>query len=60
MGRYGPFTALPTSATDIPAEDAGLGEVDLLAPALAVLALLACIGAAFGAGYALLRGRDVH
>jgi len=34
--------------------------VDLLAPALAVLALLGWIGAAFAAGYALLRGRDVH
>ena len=60
VGRYGPFTALPTAAADIPAEDAGLGDVDLLAPALAVLALLAWIGAAFAGGYALLRGRDVH
>jgi hypothetical protein len=60
VGRYGPFTALPTAVAEIPAEDAGLGEVDLLAPALAVLALLAWVGSAFAAGYALLRGRDVH
>jgi hypothetical protein len=60
VGWYGPFTALPTAAADIPPEDAGLGEVDVLAPALAVLALLGWIGAAFAAGYALPRGRDVH
>ena len=48
------------AAADIPAEDAGLGDVELLSPALAVLAMLAWIGAAFAAGYALLRGRDVH
>jgi ABC-2 type transport system permease protein len=59
-GRFGPFTALPTAVAGIPAEDAGLGEVDLLAPALAALTLLAWIGAAFAAGYALLRRRDVH
>jgi ABC-2 type transport system permease protein len=60
VGRFGPFTALPTAVADIPAEDAGLGEVDLLAPSLAVLVLLGWIGAAFAAGYALLRSRDVH
>jgi DNA-binding CsgD family transcriptional regulator len=42
------------------AEDAGLGDVDLVAPGLAALAMLAWIGAAFAGGYALLRGRDVH
>lgn len=55
VGRYGPFTALPMAAAD-----AGLGDVDLLAPKLAALAMLAWSGAAFAAGYALLRGRDVH
>jgi ABC-2 type transport system permease protein len=60
VGRFGPFVALSTGASGIPAEDAGLGEVDLLDPALAALALLAWIGAAFAAGYALLRRRDVH
>jgi ABC-2 type transport system permease protein len=60
VGRFGPFTALPTAVAGIPAEDAGLGEVDLLAPGLAALVLLAWIGAAFAAGYAMLRGRDVH
>jgi len=60
VGRYGPFSALPTAAAGISADEAGLGGVDLLAPGLAVLALLAWIGAAFAAGYALLQSRDVH
>jgi ABC-2 type transport system permease protein len=60
VGRFGPFSALPTSLSGIPAEDAGLGEVDLLAPGLAALTMMAWIGAAFAAGYTLLRGRDVH
>jgi ABC-2 type transport system permease protein len=60
VGRFGPFSALPTSLSGIPAEDAGLGEVDLLAPGLAALTMMAWIGAAFAAGHALLRGRDVH
>jgi hypothetical protein len=60
VGRFGPFSALPTALTGIPAEDAGLGDVDLLAPGAAGLVMLAWIGAAFAAGYALLRARDVH
>jgi ABC-2 type transport system permease protein len=60
VGRFAPFSALPTSLSGISAEDAGLGEVDLLAPGLAALVMMAWIGAAFTAGYALLRGRDVH
>jgi hypothetical protein len=60
VGRFGPFSALPTSLSGIPAEDAGLGEIDLLAPVLAALTMMAWIGAAFAGGYALLRGRDVH
>jgi ABC-2 type transport system permease protein len=61
VGRYGPFSALPTAITGIPASDAGLGdEVDLLAPGLAALALLAWIGAVFGVAAALLRRRDLN
>jgi ABC-2 type transport system permease protein len=60
VGRFGPFSALPTALTGIPAEDAGLGDVDLLAPGLAALVMMAWISAAFAAGYALLRARDVH
>jgi ABC-2 type transport system permease protein len=60
VGRFGPFVALSTGVSNIPPEDAGLGEVDLLDPGLAALALLAWIAAAFAAGAALLRRRDVH
>jgi ABC-2 type transport system permease protein len=60
VGRFGPFGALPTSLTGIPAEDAGLGDIDLLAPGLAALVMMAWISATFTAGYALLRARDVH
>jgi ABC-2 type transport system permease protein len=60
VGRFGPFTALPTAA-GIPDADAVLGdEVDLLAPGPAVMAMLAWIGAAFAAGAALLRRRDLE
>jgi ABC-2 type transport system permease protein len=61
VARFGPFTALPTAVADISAEDAGLGDdIELLAPGLAALAMLAWIGAAFAAGAALLRGRDLE
>jgi ABC-type transport system involved in multi-copper enzyme maturation permease subunit len=61
VGRFSPFGALPTAASDIPAEDAGLPEdMDLLSPGLAILAMLAWIGALFAIGAALLRRRDVE
>jgi ABC-2 type transport system permease protein len=60
VGRFGPFVALSTGMTDIPPEDAGLPDVDLLDPGLAALLLLTWIAVAFAAGYALLRRRDVH
>jgi hypothetical protein len=60
VGRFGPFVALPTGLSTIPPEEAGVGDVELLDPEVAALALLAWIGAAFAAGYALLRARDVH
>jgi ABC-2 type transport system permease protein len=61
VARFGPFSALPAAVAGIPAEDAQLGdEIDLLAPGLAALALLAWISAAFAAGAALLRRRDLQ
>ncbi len=63
VGRYGPLAALPAAAQDVPAGSVGLEGVNLLDPwlaVLAVLALLAWIGAAFVAGAALLRDRDLH
>ena len=32
VARFGPFAPLPTAVADIPAEDAGLEDIDLLAP----------------------------
>lgn len=60
VGRFGPFLALPVAAQDIPGTDLGFEDVGLLAPGLAVLAMLAWIGATFAAGYALLTRRDVE
>lgn len=51
--------ALPAAAVGLPESDAGLGNVDLLPAGLAVALMLAWIGAAFAAGLALLRRRDV-
>jgi ABC-type transport system involved in multi-copper enzyme maturation permease subunit len=60
VGRFSPFSALPIGITDVPPEDAGLPEeVDVLSPGLALLAMLAWIGAAFAAGAALLIRRDL-
>jgi hypothetical protein len=60
VGRYGPLAALPTTATGIDPEAMGLEEAGLLHPTTAMLGLLVWIGAAFAAGAALLRGRDVE
>jgi ABC-2 type transport system permease protein len=59
-GRYGPLWALPMAATGIDPEAVGLEEAGLLHPTTATLALLAWIGAAFAAGAALMRRRDVE
>jgi ABC-2 type transport system permease protein len=60
VGRYGPFAALPATATGLDPEAMGLEEAGLLHPTTALLALVAWIGAAFAAGAALLRRRDVE
>jgi ABC-type transport system involved in multi-copper enzyme maturation permease subunit len=59
VGRFAPIGALPTAITDLDPEDTGLGDVDLVAPGLALLLMLAWIGAAFACGAGLLRTRDV-
>jgi ABC-2 type transport system permease protein len=60
VGRFSPFSALPVAITDIRPEDAGLpDDLDLLSPGIALLAMLAWIGAAFAAGAALLIRRDL-
>ena len=60
VGRFGPFGALPTAAQGLDPEDVGMGDVDLPAAGIAVLLLLAWIAAAFAAGAALLRRRDLE
>jgi ABC-2 type transport system permease protein len=60
VGRFSPFSALPIAITDVPPEDAGVpGDVDVLSPGLALLAMFAWIGAAFATGAALLIRRDL-
>jgi ABC-2 type transport system permease protein len=58
--RFGPIDPLPTAITGIDPESAGLGDITLIAPGLALLAMLAWIGAAFASGATLLRRRDLH
>jgi hypothetical protein len=60
VGRFAPFSALTAAIQEIPASDIGSDELDLLSPGLAVLALLAWIGAAFAAGAVLLKRRDLN
>ena len=61
VGRFGPFGALPTAAAGIDPQDAGMPEdTPLLAAGVALLLMLAWIGAAFAAGAALLRARDLE
>ena len=60
VGRYSPFSALPTAVAGLPAEDAGIPDVDLLPGGLAALAMLAWIRALFAIGAVLLIRRDVE
>jgi ABC-2 type transport system permease protein len=61
VGRFGPFGSLPTAAQGVDPQDVGMPEdVDLPAAGVAVLLLLAWIGAAFASGAALLRYRDLE
>ena len=60
VGRFSPFTSLTAGIQEIPAEDIGSDELDLLSPVMALLAMLAWIGALFAIGAALLRRRDLH
>jgi ABC-2 type transport system permease protein len=61
VARFGPFTPLPAATVGISAEEAGMGgEIELLAPGLAALAMVAWIGAAFAAGAVLLQRRDLE
>jgi len=61
VGRFAPFSALTAAIQQIPASDiGGSDDFRLLSPGLALLALLAWIGAAFTAGAVLLKRRDLN
>jgi ABC-2 type transport system permease protein len=57
--RFGPTGGLTTAIANSDPEASGFSEDELLAPGLAVLAMLAWIAALFSGGAALLRARDV-
>jgi len=59
VGRYGPFGALPAAIQDLPQNGLG-GDVDLLAPGLALLTMAAWIAVLFAIGATLLRRRDLN
>ena len=60
VGRYGPMGALPAAAAGLSAEDMGMGRVDLLGWAPAVLMLMAWIGIVFAPAAGLLHRRDLE
>ena len=59
VGVYGPFSGLPAGVQDIPSDDIGADEADLLSPGLATLGMLAWTGVLFAGGAVLLRTRDL-
>lgn len=60
VGRFMPFSALSGAIQEIPADNIGNDDLELLSPGLAVLAMLAWIGSAFAIGATLLLRRDLH
>jgi ABC-2 type transport system permease protein len=60
VGRFGPLGALPTAVQGVPPEDVGYAsDTDLLAPGVALIAMLTWIGGAFALGAWLLKRRDL-
>jgi ABC-2 type transport system permease protein len=60
VGRFAPFSALSGAIQEIPADNIGNDDLNLLSPGMAVLAMLAWIGTAFTAGAVLLKRRDLN
>ena len=56
VGRFGPTTGAPTGVLDSEAFDS---DIDLLAPAAAIMVMLAWVAAGFAAAAALLERRDL-
>jgi ABC-2 type transport system permease protein len=59
VGRYGPIGALATGVSGLPADETGMGEVDLFAPLPSGLLLLAWIAALFAVAAFALNRRDL-
>jgi ABC-2 type transport system permease protein len=59
VARFGPTSGLTNSIANADPEAAGFAEDELLAPGLAILAMLGWIGGLYAGGAALLRARDV-
>ena len=60
VGRSGPLGVLSVAAAGIPADDAELGDVELVAIGPAVLLLLAWVAAALSAAATLLQHCDLE
>jgi ABC-2 type transport system permease protein len=61
VGRFGPFGALPTAAQGLDPQDVGMpGDVELFSAGVAIALMLAWIAAAFAAGAATLKKRDLE
>lgn len=60
VARFAPFSALSGAIQEIPAENIGNEDLNLLSPGVAVLAMLVWIGSAFTAGAVLLKRRDLN
>ena len=60
VGRLMPITGLPTAITNVDPDAVGIGDLDVLDPVPALLAMLAWIGALFAAGATLLQRRDLE
>jgi ABC-2 type transport system permease protein len=60
VARFAPFSGLSGAIQQIPASDIGNDDLHLLAPGVAVVAMLAWIGSVFAAGALLLKRRDLN
>jgi ABC-2 type transport system permease protein len=60
VGRFTPISGLPTAITNVDPDAVGLGDLDVLDPLPALVAMLAWIGSLYAAGALLLQRRDLE
>jgi ABC-2 type transport system permease protein len=60
VGRLMPINGLPTAITNVDPDAVGAGNLDVLDPVPALLAMLAWIGGLYAVGAALLQRRDLE